>query len=259
MWVSLLLGLAPQYLISIPAAYLIIRGLPKQSVEPMRINFGRFCILFLICYFLMYAGNLVGIGVTSAIEFFTESQMQVFLDDVFTGTNIWIYSASVVVAAPIVEELFFRKLLISRMERHGEKAAILMSGLIFGIFHGNFSQFFYAFALGIVLGYIYIRTRKIGITIALHMLVNLLGGVLAPLAVQNSILLMTLVSLGVIGIAIAGLVLFILQIRKVSLVKRPTQMLGSHWGEYAFVNTGMILFLVAGVILFVTNTLVSLV
>ncbi|MBT7123449.1 MAG: CPBP family intramembrane metalloprotease, partial [Clostridia bacterium] len=191
--------------------------------------------------------------------FFTESQMQVFLDDVFTGTNIWIYSASVVVAAPIVEELFFRKLLISRMERHGEKAAILMSGLIFGIFHGNFSQFFYAFALGIVLGYIYIRTRKIGITIALHMLVNLLGGVLAPLAVQNSILLMTLVSLGVIGIAIAGLVLFILQIRKVSLVKRPTQMLGSHWGEYAFVNTGMILFLVAGVILFVTNTLVSLV
>ena len=185
--------------------------------------------------------------------------MQVFLNDVFEGTNIWIYSVSAVILAPIVEELFFRKLLISRMERHGEKAAILLSGLIFGIFHGNFSQFFYAFALGIVLGYIYIRTRKIGITIAIHMLVNLLGGVLSPLAVQSSYAMMVLVSLAVIGIAIAGLVLFILRIRKVSLVQRPTQMPGSHWGEYAFVNTGMILFLVAGIMLFVTNTLVSLV
>lgn len=257
-WVALLLGIAPQYLISMPIAYLMIRKMPKQGAAPMHITFGRFCILFLICYFLMQIGNIVGLGVTTAIELFTQSQMQVFLNDVFEGTNIWIYIGAVVIAAPIVEELFFRKLLISRMEIHGEKAAILLSGLVFGIVHGNFSQFFYAFALGLVLGYIYIRTRKIGITIALHMLVNLLGGVLSPLAAQSSNVLMTLAGLAVIGISIAGLVMFILRIKKVTLVMRPTQMPAAFWGEYAFVNTGMILFWVAGMGLFVANTLAAL-
>lgn len=258
-WVSLVLGLAPQYLISMPAAYLIIRGLPRQSIQPMRITFGRFCILFLICYFLMMGGNFVGIGVTSAIEYFTGRQMVFFLNDVFEGTNIWLYAGSVVILAPIVEELFFRKLLISRMERHGEKPAILLSGLIFGIVHGNFSQFFYAFALGIVLGYVYVRTRKIGITIALHMLVNLIGGVLAPLAEQSSYGVTVFAGLAVIGIAIAGLVMFILRIKKVQLRQRPGEIPNNYWGEYAFVNTGMIMFLVAGICLFVSSTLASLV
>ena len=257
-WVSLLLGLVPQYLISLPAAYLIIRGMPKQSVEPMRITIGRFCILFLICHFLMQVGNYVGIGVNSAIEYFTGSQMGFFLNDVFEGTNIWMYIGSVVVLAPVIEELFFRKLLISRMERHGEKPAILVSGLMFGIVHGNFSQFFYAFALGLVLGYIYVRTRKIGITIALHMLINLIGGVLGPLAARSSQGVMTLTGLAIVGVAIAGLVMFILRIRKVHLIKRPGEIPNDYWGEYAFVNVGMIMFLVASVCLFVFSTLTSL-
>ena len=45
----------------------------------------------------------------------------------------------------------FRKLLIDRIVPFGQRVAVVVSGLAFGLFHGNFYQFFYAFSLGAVL------------------------------------------------------------------------------------------------------------
>ena len=83
-----------------------------------------------------------------------------------------------VVIAPIGEELLFRKLIIDRTMKYGSVVSILLSAFLFGLMHGNFSQFFYAFALGIVLGYVYFNTGKIYLTIALHAAVNFVGSIL---------------------------------------------------------------------------------
>ena len=53
---------------------------------------------------------------------------------------------------------------------------MLLSGLMFGLFHGNLNQFIYAFALGVFFAFIYVKTGNIKITIALHMLINFVGG-----------------------------------------------------------------------------------
>jgi hypothetical protein len=47
--------------------------------------------------------------------------------------------------------------------------------------HGNLYQFFYCFALGLILGYVYHSTGKIYITIAIHAIVNLIGSILSTL------------------------------------------------------------------------------
>ena len=83
----------------------------------------------------------------------------------------------VVVAAPVIEELVFRKWLLDRVGRFGERTAVLLSAVVFGLAHGNFSQFFYAFGLGALFAYVYIKTGHIGYTIGFHMFFNLIGGV----------------------------------------------------------------------------------
>ena len=47
-------------------------------------------------------------------------------------------------------------------------------------FHGSLSQFFYAAALGLVFGYVYLRTSRLWCPVGLHMFINFLGGIVAP-------------------------------------------------------------------------------
>ena len=68
--------------------------------------------------------------------------------------------------------------MIDRLRVLGELPAVLLSGLLFGLIHGNFSQFFYATFVGFVLGYLYLRTGRLRYPIAIHMTLNLAGGVL---------------------------------------------------------------------------------
>ena len=49
----------------------------------------------------------------------------------------------------------------------------------------NLFQFFYAFALGLMFGYVYVRTSKLRYSVAMHMIVNFMGGVVAPWVVTN--------------------------------------------------------------------------
>ena len=78
-------------------------------------------------------------------------------------------------AAPIVEELLFRGLILRGLEPYGKRFAIVASSLLFGLFHGNLVQSPYAFAVGLVLGY---TAMEYSITWAmvLHMLNNLVLG-----------------------------------------------------------------------------------
>ena len=80
-----------------------------------------------------------------------------------------------VVLAPIFEEIFYRRVVIDRLRRYGDIPAIIISGLMFGLIHGNFSQFFYAAFLGMVFGAVYVYTGKLGYSVFLHMLINFMG------------------------------------------------------------------------------------
>ena len=62
---------------------------------------------------------------------------------------------------------------------------------MFGLFHGNFGQFFYAFAVGSVFAYVALRTGGIRYTVVLHFLVNFFG-MTVSLAVDGNLLLTAL-------------------------------------------------------------------
>ena len=67
---------------------------------------------------------------------------------------------------------------MDRLIKYGEFIAIFTSGLMFGLFHGNFQQFFFAFALGLLFAFVYARTGRIRYTIGLHMAINMTTSVI---------------------------------------------------------------------------------
>ena len=112
--------------------------------------------------------------------------------------------------APIFEEVLFRGLVMRSLEPYGRKFAILGSAFLFGIFHGNLVQTPYAFAVGLVLGYVAME-YSMGWAMVLHMINNLLlGDTLYRLTGSSSELIQQIVFAVVIwGLSIAGLVVLI--------------------------------------------------
>ena len=70
---------------------------------------------------------------------------------------------SIAIMAPLVEELLFRGAIQGHLLRSGVKPiyAILISSVIFGAVHGNPVQIPFAFAFGLILGWLYYRTGSV--------------------------------------------------------------------------------------------------
>lgn len=75
--------------------------------------------------------------------------------------------------APVVEEMLFRGILLrSFLEQYPRGAAIGYSALYFGVAHLNVYQFLLAFLLGLLLGWLYERSRSLIPCVALHAAAN---------------------------------------------------------------------------------------
>lgn len=181
---SVILLQMPMYLIGMPALIAIIHTIPAQAPQKHAMKAGHFILAVIMSCGIMYIFNLLGTAITSILEMFKGGEVQDVLNSLLTGVSIPVVFVLTVICAPIMEEYVFRKLIVDRTIRYGEGVAVLMSGLMFGLFHGNLGQFVYAFALGLFFAFIYAKTGKLKITIALHMTVNFMGAVVG-LIIQN--------------------------------------------------------------------------
>lgn len=81
---------------------------------------------------------------------------------------------SVSILVPVTEELIYRGLVCERAKRLlGDKPAVFVSAGLFAVFHFNLLQGIYAFIVGVVLGYIYLKYDNIVYCILLHGIANL--------------------------------------------------------------------------------------
>jgi membrane protease YdiL (CAAX protease family) len=81
-----------------------------------------------------------------------------------------------VVAAPLLEEMFCRGLLLETLSHRWRPwAAVLASAAFFGIVHFNIPQGINAFVLAIVMGYLYLATRSLIPVIVIHAINNALS------------------------------------------------------------------------------------
>ena len=83
---------------------------------------------------------------------------------------------TMVVAAPIFEELIFRGIILDGLlKKYTPVKAILVSALLFGLVHLNPWQFVTGFILGIFSGWVYYHSRSLLACIIIHATANLTG------------------------------------------------------------------------------------
>lgn len=83
------------------------------------------------------------------------------------------------IVGPIFEELLFRYSLIEKLEKFNSKRNIvIISSLIFGLFHKNVITMIYAFIIGVINSYFYLKERNIFIPIIIHMSGNIIASYL---------------------------------------------------------------------------------
>lgn len=242
----------PQYVIGFPIAFLIMGlGSDKRTIEKHKMKPLHFFMAFPMGYALMIGGNIIGLIVTFGIGIMKGEPVYNQMQDLVGNTNIWITSIYTVLLAPVFEELLFRKMICDRVVKYGQGAAIILSGLMFGLFHGNFNQFFYAFFLGSFFAFIYVKTGYIRYTIGLHMIVNFIGTVIEGLLVQNidleniTPLAMLASSINVLllyGVIIAGVVLLLVNHSKLKADAGEIVLDKRERNKIMLVNVGMILF-----------------
>ena len=126
------------------------------------------------------------------------------MEALFQG-NIIVQILATVLLAPILEEVVFRGTILRRLKDTSVKfhGANIIQALLFALIHGNVLQGIYAFLLGIILGFLYVKFNSIWAPIAMHIGFNAFGALIANIPIYEDVeasntatLIVTLVSLG---------------------------------------------------------------
>ncbi len=267
--VTLLLTFLPLYAVGIPLLLLMVRGISYDKKEKSKLGAKGFVRAFFICFFFSYSGNLLATLMASLISGGSSTNP---LNSITADRNPLIY-IYMVILAPVFEELVFRKLIIDRTSRFGEKTAVIFSALAFSLFHTNLYQMVYAFTLGALFGYIYTRTRRIHYTMLLHGIVNLFGTVIGPFILRLADLdalakidassnlqyekmaeilpgLLIYLAYFVIymGFVITGLVLFVKSIKRQKYFKAEEQLPTGSEFKTIYLRVGVIIYAVFSLI-----------
>ena len=242
------------YVLPFPVLYYLIRKIDSQKMEKENIDFKRFLLYLSITFTVMWIGNIIGLLLTSAIGSVFQTEISNPVEQLINSSDIWLNLILISVAGPIFEEIFFRKFLIDRTIKYGAKVSIILSAVLFGFFHGNLNQLFYAFLLGGFFAYVYIRTGKIIYPIILHIIVNLMGSVVSLFVVESAQALLsntyTSADIALIAIYVAViLIAFLVGIIGLSMYRKgkfngsKTQIELKNPLKTSLLNPGMILFI----------------
>ena len=255
-WLTWGLIIISFYCIGFPLYCLMVKSLPDAPSRPVKklkcmelIQYG--CIAYTVAYIfnLMTVGLNILIGSMKTTSIFDSSKPLTV-----EGHPLGLLVCGVILS-PIIEEILFRKILIDKTRIYGDKIAILISAIMFGLYHANLSQLFYAIALGAVFAYITLKTNCIRYAIILHMFINVMSALIMPTILGNGtertrILIAIII---VLIIMIIGIISFVRQLKQFKLDEGSYYIHPRRMTSTVFVNFGMIgYFFISFVLIFLT-------
>ena len=246
-----ILGYALIYALGLLLFYLPLGRRSAEKAPKRALSAAEWFGCLSVGYLFLTVGNLIGVGVDAALGVTSVT------DSYLSSSDLWTVLLPTVVFAPICEELMFRKWLLDRTAAFGPREAAVFSALLFALMHGNFSQAFYAFGLGLVFAAVYLKTRRIQYTILMHAFVNFVSGVLPAALMQAAerrgasgmpeTLMLGAVTL---GLAAAGLVLLIVYAKR----SVPAKSGLPHIARLQYGNAGVIMFLIVAAAMFAATS-----
>lgn len=172
--------LIPAMIISFIIYFFILRARGKNLLKickPRKVKVKNIILIILI---------VVGYSLTlSAVSLYVVKYFPSYNDTAKTISSTmssWIGIIAVVILAPIFEEIMFRGIILTEISDNLKIVpAVIIQAIIFGIYHMNIFQGLYASILGLVLGYVCVKTKTIASSITGHITFNICGTFVFPI------------------------------------------------------------------------------
>ena len=162
------------------------------------------------------------------------------------------FIATAIVPA-LVEEFACRGIVLELLKKYGQGFAIITSSIIFGIMHGNFEQIPFAILVGLILGYIYVKTGSIWTGVLVHGVNNAISVIFTYLQNTMSLNMQNLLYIVYLIISMLAAVIGILLFAKkgddnYNLVKHEDIITNKEKYIYFFTSWAIIVFVVLNLI-----------
>lgn len=163
------------YLLAVGVPFWIVYSIRKNKTDINLFNLNienrRTIPIVIICTIALL------FGIVSPIEDLIpmpESIKKAFMD---FGSETGIFTfILMVIAAPILEELIFRGIILDGLlGKYSPVKSILISSFLFGLAHLNPWQLITGFIIGIFSGWVYYRTKSLSLSVIVHASANLSG------------------------------------------------------------------------------------
>lgn len=228
-----------QYLVVVPIVLVVFR-LVSGKKEGLKITAcfrkpsmpAKWVAKWIVISFgLIYASNYINTFIFSYVQKASGTSLK-GVDFTSSGTALGGITSvlAMSVLAPFFEELMFRGTLFRNAEKCGQLTAIIMVGLTFGLWHGSYQQILYAAVMGMCACFMVAKTGSIFPSLILHFTMNTIGAIqsvaLGSIDFQKfaadlekgqitgtAPMIIIAVALLSFGLMIAGLVLFVKELR----------------------------------------------
>lgn len=147
---------------------LIYKKLRRGEGKAFRLSMRGFNPMLILWGFVLIL--ITGIVIEPLLELFPESFLKM-VDQM--GMHGGWSILMLVILAPVMEEVLFRGILLESVRsKYNSGRAIVVSALMFGVIHFIPQQVVNAFVIGLILGFIYVRTDSLWPVIIIHALNN---------------------------------------------------------------------------------------
>ena len=236
------------YLMAFPVLIMVLSTIPSEPEELFcrtSLSFKQLAQLSMIAFGIMYPLSFITVLLNEFIASLAGINSSNPLTDALLQSNPWLTLFISIIVAPIMEELIFRGILYKKLICFGGKIYIFVSAFLFALFHTNFLQIFYAFALGLLLGAVVYYTGHLRYCIILHMIINLVGSGVATLLLHYG-LDMLLIPWGIviIGLMFAGFACAIKWWERYKQFYFAPPVIFVESKSVVFLNLGMLLFII---------------
>lgn len=170
--------------IFLPFIILTLTTYPNGQNNPLpfkKNSFAKIITAIVICMGATYIAQIIASILQSVTTLAPPN-----LPHNFATINIIAEIFAVAIIPGIVEEIVFRGIILGMFRKFGDRFAIFISALLFGLLHMNLIQFIFAFIIGLMFGFITVKLNSLLPAMVAHILNNLLS-TLISLHLLNSI------------------------------------------------------------------------
>ena len=208
---------------------------PKETVDTLA-----------MMYFLNYAIGIIG-ALLSKFGLPDTSPDFSLNGSVLFNTFTFI---SVVILAPIFEELIFRGMILQTLSKYNKMFAIVVTSLLFGLLHLNMTQAIPAFFMSLILCYMCLKTDSLLVTILAHAGNNFLA---LMSAYSNNIMITILV----LSLVIYGLITVVLKSKEINEFIKEEKT-NDNWYARFFKRIPNILYLIFTILWIVISLFINM-